>query len=158
MTEPIRRLATVTGYPSLIEALRARVEELQIAHKDVDALARCAEGYTSKVLGPSQVKMIGMQNLWPLMWALGLRFAVENDPEALALMEQEYERRQEKFRRPGNGARAFGAGTLHRFAREMGRRGGAKAKQFALTREQRAKIGRENVKKRKWRPVRRRRA
>src|SRR5215469_15439449 len=79
-----RELATVTDYDTLIAALRARADELNVARLVIDETAGLQSGYTGKLLGAAQIKTIGRISMGPLLGALGLALVVVEDPEAAA--------------------------------------------------------------------------
>jgi hypothetical protein len=58
MSEPQepRILARFTGYGAMLDALRARLDELGITHARFDGIAGVADGYTNKVLKPVPVR------------------------------------------------------------------------------------------------------
>jgi hypothetical protein len=55
MSEP-RVLAKFTSYGAMLDALRARLDELSITHGTFDRIAGVADGYTNKVLKPVPVR------------------------------------------------------------------------------------------------------
>jgi hypothetical protein len=54
-----RALAQVTDYDGLWLAMRGRVSELQITMLELDGLSEACDGYSAKILGPSQSKSLG---------------------------------------------------------------------------------------------------
>lgn len=86
MTEP-RRLAVVRSYTEMVEALRARCDELQIPHAVVDAIAGLQDGYTSKVLSPKPFNGKGLGPVsWGILEVLGLRVMLVEDWAGLQRM------------------------------------------------------------------------
>jgi hypothetical protein len=63
----------------LLEAVRARIRELDVTHATVDSISGMADGYTSKLM--AGMKGIGPKS-WPLLaGALGLALRLDVDPE-----------------------------------------------------------------------------
>jgi hypothetical protein len=83
MTEP-RTVATFSEYNELLDGLRARVAELNVAGHTIDHVGGLPVGFTQKVLGPRQVRRIGMLSLGAIFGALGLKGQLVEDPEAFA--------------------------------------------------------------------------
>lgn len=85
MDETTQPLAEIKDYRSLVEAARARIDELNISLDTVDTLAGFADRWTSKILSPSQspTKRMGWGSLWPLLDALGLKLVVVENPETM---------------------------------------------------------------------------
>lgn len=67
---------------ALVELLRARKNELNIADKELDEIAGLAAGYTGKLLGPARVKQFGSMSLFAMVGALGLTLSLHVDEEA----------------------------------------------------------------------------
>jgi hypothetical protein len=78
----LRPLALVREYPELVEALRARAEELNVSRETIDSVSGLQSGYSAKLL--SQVKGVGRVSLGPLLGSLGLVIILAEDPAALA--------------------------------------------------------------------------
>src|SRR5258708_3404840 len=62
----------VNDYPSLVETLRERTEQMQIARLELDRLVGLPDGYSGKLLSKSPRKNIGIATLGPLLESLGL--------------------------------------------------------------------------------------
>ncbi|TYL83620.1 hypothetical protein [Bradyrhizobium cytisi] len=76
MDAPFYRL--VQDYDALVQTLRERSEQMEIARLELDRLSGLASGYSGKVLAPTRIKFIG-SSLGPLLQTLGLiLIAVEN--------------------------------------------------------------------------------
>jgi hypothetical protein len=73
------------GYAGLIDAMRARAEELKIAVSSADfaAVSGLPSYYGNKLLAANPVRRIGAISLGPLLGALGLRLVVQEDPLAV---------------------------------------------------------------------------
>lgn len=86
-------LAEITDYNSLLAALRARADELQISRETIDAVAGLPERYSNKLLSLSMIKRIGMTSLGPLLGALSLKLIAVSDDEAFERNRPRYEPR-----------------------------------------------------------------
>lgn len=120
---PARRLAAFDDYDGLIAALRDRVDELQITRSLLDELSGLPTGLSGKIFGLGRAKRIGMDSLWMLLPALGVRLTLEEDHNSIAQMSGRWERRHEEHRRTGIIRRSITPELLSAVAREMGRRG-----------------------------------
>src|SRR6266487_2945760 len=81
--EPVKVLAVVTDYDTLHAALRARQDQLDISCQTIDRAAALANGHSSKILAPKQLKKPGWQTLGFLLPALGMKLALLEDADAL---------------------------------------------------------------------------
>ena len=88
MTAPIRSM------PELIEALRARRDELNISHETIDSIAGLQSGYTSKLLAPKPIKNLGPMSFGSLLGALGLAVVVVEDPSMCERVSKHWEPRK----------------------------------------------------------------
>jgi hypothetical protein len=79
-----KTIAVIRDYEDLIEAIRARVAELQITHETVDHVSGIQSGYTSKLLCRPPIKRLDAISLGPMLGALGLMLIAVEDPEQLA--------------------------------------------------------------------------
>jgi hypothetical protein len=120
MTEP-RTVATFSEYNELLDGLRARVAELNVAGHTIDHVGGLPVGFTQKVLGPRQVRRIGMLSLGAIFGALGLKGQLVEDPEAFARVAGRLNPR--KMRTCAVQARIEFSLT-RRFYRKIGRIGG----------------------------------
>jgi hypothetical protein len=73
-----------SNYSGLIQALRARAEELAISRQDLDRLAGVPLGYSGKLLGSAQVRKLTAATLFYLLEALGLEIILIEDEAATA--------------------------------------------------------------------------
>jgi hypothetical protein len=65
-------LGDVTDYESLLDTLRARAVERQIAVSgDANEVAGLPTGYIQKLIGPRPVRRIGMMSLGAVLGVLG---------------------------------------------------------------------------------------
>jgi hypothetical protein len=108
--EPI---AVITSYDQLVNAIRARISELQTTYEGVDAVAGLADRHTSKLM--CQTKTFGPMSLMCTLQALGLVLILAQDDEQIARVRdrlprrrQGGDRRSEAFRdrSKGNGSAA----------------------------------------------------
>lgn len=68
-------------YAGLRDALRARVEQLNVSRNCLDSVAGLAAGYVGKILAPYSSKKIGGVALGFLIQAAGLKMALIDDPD-----------------------------------------------------------------------------
>jgi hypothetical protein len=78
----LRPLALVREYPELVEALRARAEELNVSRETIDSVSGLQSGYSAKLL--CQIKGVGRTSLGPILGSMGLVLVVMEDPAQLA--------------------------------------------------------------------------
>ena len=75
-----RTLAEFHDYEGMVEAIRARVRELEIAGEAFDEYAGLPQGYLSKLIGAKPVRRISHVSMGPLFEALGITgLLVENE-------------------------------------------------------------------------------
>lgn len=79
----MRQLAVVRDYAELMDAIRARRDELDVTHRTIDDVAGLQDGYTSKLLAVPPIRRLGLQGMGTLLGALGLALVVVEDSEAL---------------------------------------------------------------------------
>lgn len=63
----INTIAVFTDYDGMIEAMRARKDELQLTDKAIDELALLPDGYTAKLFGAARIKNVGPQSMGALL-------------------------------------------------------------------------------------------
>jgi len=144
MNAPGRIIGEFADYSGMLEALRSRVEELQIQGERFDSFAGLPDGYLSKLIGVRPVRRIGMTSLGPLFDALGIYCIVVENPAATARLKNRI--------RPRNNAYMRSTPRIvltQRFFKKIGRRG-AQMRWQRLTQAQRARIMRAVALKR-WR-------
>lgn len=88
MTIPIRSQA------ELLDAIRARRDELNISHETIDDISGLPKGYTSKLLANPPMKNLGHKSLGDLMGALGMALVAVPDPEQIARVEKRWVKRK----------------------------------------------------------------
>ncbi len=118
MSEPARH-GIVRDHVQLHELMRALADKRNIARRTLDDLAGLTIGYSERVLAQVPQKRIGMDSLFPLLWALGARLVIEDDPENLARIADHLNgRRSEKVSAPVLSTRVKTASVLRKMARE----------------------------------------
>jgi hypothetical protein len=88
MTAPIRSM------PELVDAIRARRDELNISHETIDNIAGLQSGYTSKLLGPIQLKGFSHMSLGAVLGALAMGLMPVEDVEQRAKVEGRWQKRK----------------------------------------------------------------
>jgi hypothetical protein len=88
MADPAREwhkpvVVEVTDYAGLMDALRARRDQLAVTHQTIDDVAGLPSGYTGKLFAPHPMKCLGMISLGAILGTLGLKLAILEDDEAL---------------------------------------------------------------------------
>jgi hypothetical protein len=150
-------LGIITDYQSLHAILRARADALRLSRQSIDGIAGFADGYASKLLSPSPVKILGERSLGPLLTALGIKLAALEDPDAMARFPTKRERRAEHQVR--RGMQGFAGKRRRRnwlFTPETAREA-ALTRMSKLSAEKRRKLARRAARAR-WRRVREARA
>ena len=87
MNAPLERYdvyRVVTDYEALIEALRDRVDDMNISREDVDAAGDLQPGYASKLLSDPPIKNLGIKGFSGLLKATGMSLVMVVDPERAA--------------------------------------------------------------------------
>ena len=78
--EPPRVVATFNSYAGMLEAIRARVHELQVNGERLDEYVGLPRGYYSKVAGARPIRRLGMTSFAPILNGLGLKCQFIEDP------------------------------------------------------------------------------
>jgi hypothetical protein len=151
MTEA-RQLGTCRDYDGLLAIVRQHVEELNISRETIDYASGAQSGYSSKIFAPTPTKRMGPITLPLILETLGLRLAVEIDPEATARLTSKLPKREVKVpiqaAKTGRGKSRL---VSKRFLRKIARLGGV-ARMASMSAKQRSKHGRKAVLKRWSRP------
>jgi hypothetical protein len=139
-SEGRRVIASFDSYEGMLEALRARVHELQIHGERFDELAGLPDGYLSKLIGTRPVRRVGMTSFSPLMNALGLRCLFVEDPEGTERLKSRLKPRNPSYVRimPAAASILFTARMLKRI-----RRLGGQARMAQLTAKERSELARK---------------
>ena len=75
-----RVVAEFSDYAGMLDALRRRVNELQVNGERFDEYVGLPRGYLSKLVGKTPVRRLGMTSFAPVLAGLGLRcLFVEDD-------------------------------------------------------------------------------
>jgi hypothetical protein len=87
---PSDHLAVVTDYASLVAALRARADHLNISRQMIDVLGNLAQGHSAKLLSQRPVKGLGEISFGSVLFALGVQLVMMENPEAMAAIRDEF--------------------------------------------------------------------
>src|SRR6516225_8798612 len=82
--EPPRIVATFDSYAGMLDAIRARVNELQVSGERLDEYVGLPRGYYSKVAGAKPIRRLGMTSFAPILNGLGLKCQFVEDLESTA--------------------------------------------------------------------------
>jgi hypothetical protein len=118
-------------------ALRTAQAERGISCEEIDAAALLASGHASKLLAPIPIRRLGPETLFPLVWVLGKRLVIEDDPEAAAPP-----RRNEKRGAAYVGSLKKAAERIVRLQRRAWSRAANEARNAKLSPERRSEIAR----------------
>lgn len=80
-------------YEGLLDGLRARIEQLNVAGETLDQISGLARGHAHKLVGVRPVKTLGLKSLGDMLGALGLRIVLEHDQDAFDLVAGRLKRR-----------------------------------------------------------------
>jgi hypothetical protein len=129
----------IVEYSDFMEALRARVSELQIQGDSFCEFAGLARGYLSKLLTVRSVRRVGMQSMGPLLSAMGVKLQMVEDPRGTERLRRLKPRNPSYVRAmPADACIVLTPRMLQRI-----RRLGGKARMAQLTPEQRSKLARK---------------
>ena len=78
----------------LLALVRGRAREIGASRTQIDTVANFCDGYAGKLLGPRQVRTPVHESLFTLLWALGLKLVIDEDPAALAAVKPHYGRKR----------------------------------------------------------------
>jgi hypothetical protein len=93
-----RVLAQIADYDGLWSAMRGRVSELQLTMTELDGLSKCQDGYSAKILGPSQIKAFGKKSLGRMLGGTGTYLLLVEDVQATAKIKAIAKKRQRPLR------------------------------------------------------------
>jgi hypothetical protein len=141
----MRTLASFSDYEGMVEAIRSRVKELEIAGEAFDDYAGLPTGYLSKLIGTRPVRRISHVSMGPLFAALGVTCLMLEDPVATALLKKRLAPRNASFVRGNTTHFVLTERVLKRWQKR-----GRKNRWKKLTAEQRSAIMRA-VAQRRWR-------
>jgi hypothetical protein len=124
----------------MLEAIRARVHELQVNGERLDEYVGLPRGYYSKVAGARPIRRLGMTSFAPILNGLGLKCQFIEDPIGTERLKSRVPPRNASYVRtmPAAAGILFTARMLKRI-----RRLGGMARMAKLTPEQRSKLGKK---------------
>ena len=129
----------IVEYSDFMQALRARVNELQIQGDSFCEFAGLARGYLSKLLTIRSVRRVGMQSMGPLLSAMGVKLQMVEDPAGTARLRRLSPRNPSYVRAmPASACIVLTPRMLQRI-----RRLGGQARMAKLTPKQRSELGRK---------------
>jgi hypothetical protein len=127
-----RVIGVAENYLGFISALRARVAELGISYSTIDQIAGWTDTYATKLLAEEPARFIGPMSFDAILGALGLKFALIEDPERLekAKRHRDFVTRRHRLPTVKHGTVKHGGYVVQRRTREdmrlMGLEGGRK--------------------------------
>ena len=130
-------MATFDTYAGMLEAIRARVNELQVNGERLDEYVGLPRGYYSKVAGARPIRRLGMTSFAPILNGLGLKCQFVEDQNATERLKNRLPPRNQSYVR--------GAPSIVltvRFFRKIGRIG-AQARIDNSTKQQRQEWARK---------------
>jgi hypothetical protein len=102
MAEAHRIRAEASDYKSLLDALRARAQQLGITRIEIDDIGGLTNGYASKLLSPAPMKYVGRASLGPLLGALGIKLIIVEDEDQMRRIEKRIAHRRATAGRCGS--------------------------------------------------------
>jgi hypothetical protein len=113
-----RIVATFDSYAGMLDAIRERVNELQITGTALDQYIGLPFGYYSKVAGQRPIRRLGMTSFAPILNGLGLKCQFVEDQEATERLKNRLPPRNQSY------VRATPSIVLTvRFFQKIGRKG-----------------------------------
>jgi hypothetical protein len=94
-------ITTMTG---LLDAIRARQDELNLSCETIDDLAGLPARYTAKLLSPTPVRGISHMSLTAILGALGIGLVVVEDPGGQQKVKDRWQPRKRVTKRKFTGA------------------------------------------------------
>jgi hypothetical protein len=131
LSEGPRIVAEFSDYAGMLDAIRARVNELALHGERFDEYAGLPRGYLSKLVGAKPIRRLGMTSFSPVLASLGLRCLFVEDEQATQRLKKRLSPRNESYVRS-----APSIVLTVRFFKKIGRLG-ARARVVATTKEQR---------------------
>lgn len=126
MSDPF---GTAGNYDELRAVLRAVAETRKISRQELDAITGLPKGFASKVLAEVPIKRLGPDTIGPMLWGLGVKLAVVDDPKAREMFTETAAQRTE-FR--AQNAYAKSAAVIVKISRrklsKIGRKGGKRSR------------------------------
>jgi hypothetical protein len=94
----------INSMTGVLDAIRARRDELNLSHEAIDALCGFPGGYTSKLLAPVPIRGVSHMSLTAILGALALGFVVVEDPGQRQKIEGRWQPRKRAPNRKPAGA------------------------------------------------------
>ena len=137
--EQPRVVATFDTYAGMLEAIRARVNELQVNGERLDEYVGLPRCYYSKVAGARPIRRLGMTSFAPILNGLGLKCQFIEDPIGTERLKSRVPPQNASYVRtmPAATGILFTARMLKRI-----RRLGGKARMAQMTAKQRSELAR----------------
>jgi hypothetical protein len=98
--EPPRVVATFDTYAGMLEAIRARVNELSVTGERLDEYVGLPRGYYSKLAGANPIRRLGLISLAPVLNGLGLKCQFVEDQAATERLKKRVPLRNGSYARP----------------------------------------------------------
>jgi hypothetical protein len=135
-----RVIATFDTYAGMLDAIRERVNELQIHGERFDDFVGLPEGYLSKLVGARPIRRLGMVSFAPILSGLGPKCQFIEDLEGTARIKNRVAPRNPGYVRtmPADAGITLTARMLKRI-----RRLGGQARMAQLTAKQRRELARK---------------
>ena len=95
--EQPRIVATFDSYAGMLEAIRARVNELQVNGERLDEYVGLPRGYYFKVAGAKPIRRLGMTSFAPILNGLGLKCQFVENQEATERLKSRVPPRKSSF-------------------------------------------------------------
>jgi hypothetical protein len=92
-----RILAEFTDYAGMLNAIRTRINELNINGERFDEFAGLPRGYLNKLVGANPQRRISMISMGPLFCALGIRCIIVEDQQATQRLRNRLQPRNQSF-------------------------------------------------------------
>jgi hypothetical protein len=115
-----RILGQFADYDTMLAAIRARINELELNGERLDEYAGLPRGYVSKLVGARPIRRIAMTSMGPLFGALGICCVMFEDPNATARLKAKLKPRNQSYVR----SVAVHGHLTTRFLSKIGRKGG----------------------------------
>ena len=97
MNSKPRVVGEFVDYQQMLDCLRARVTELQIAGDAFDDYVGLPRGYFAKIVGINPIRRVGMCSLGPILLGLGLRCQFVEDAQMTKQLKKRVAPRNSSF-------------------------------------------------------------
>jgi hypothetical protein len=149
MAGPVTPPILIRDEDELLDAIRARLVELNITYDTLDAVALLPERYTSKLLCRPPIKHAGALTLWNILGTLGFKISLVATDVPTYMRERLTPR--EHPPQP-TGKRRIDFSLTRAFMRKIGRKGGKARAAIASKKRRLSRINRLNALKRWHKP------